>query len=83
MRSIIVGTIKKNIRKCRAEAPLSAWLRRSHKIGGANAPPIQDELPYKAFAGSPLSAKAKISKKMSFYLDFKIVSSPFRTRLRV
>jgi hypothetical protein len=26
-------------------------------------PPTQDELPYKAFAGSPLSAEAKLKEK--------------------
>jgi hypothetical protein len=64
-----------NIRQCRAEVPLSARLRRSLNKCRRARPPTLDELPYKAFAGSPLSAKAKIRKK--FFLknwDVKIVS---------
>ena len=56
-----------NIRKCRAEVPLSAWLRRSQK-SRRQKPPTQDEHPYKAFAGSPLSAMQKYGKTNKKYL---------------
>ena len=59
MTKTVTRTI--NIRKCRAEAPLSAWLRRSQK-SRRYEPPTQDKLPYKAFAGSPLSAIVKLEK---------------------
>ena len=45
---------KMNIRKCRAEVPLSVWLRRSQKSRQPGLPTL-DELPYKDFDGSPLS----------------------------
>jgi hypothetical protein len=54
------GITEMNIRQCRAEIPLSSMLRRSPKKCRRAMPPKLDELPYKAFAGSPLSAKVKI-----------------------
>lgn len=49
-----------NIRHCRAEVPLSVWLVKARNRRPKS--PTLDELPFNAFAGSPLSVKAKLQK---------------------
>ncbi len=50
-----------NIRHCRAEVPLSVWLVKSQKNRRPKSPTL-DELPFNAFARSPLSVEVKLKK---------------------